>query len=90
MLRDSFAGFVRISNLEFDVWQLGDMESEVRGFSEPTRSELGKKIRSYKENLDTISQDIESAKRKFDRTALLGGGRGGNMEVSIRHPMNGV
>lgn len=50
-----------------------DMEIAARGISEPTRRELGNKIRIHKETLATLQKDLSAAEAKFDRAALLGG-----------------
>ncbi len=50
---------------------------EARGLPEATRRHLGGKIRTYKDSLDTVGQDLKRAKEKFSRAALLGGAAGG-------------
>jgi len=50
-----------------------DMEIAARGIAEPTRREMGNKIRIHKETLATLSKDLQQAEAKFDRSALLGG-----------------
>ena len=52
-----------------------DMEIAARGIGEPTRRELGNKIRIHKETLATLAKDLAQAEAKFDRGALLGGSR---------------
>ena len=49
-----------------------DMEIAARGIAEPTRRELGNKIRIHKETLATLQKDLSAAEAKFDRSALLG------------------
>jgi hypothetical protein len=49
-----------------------DMEIAARGIAEPTRRELGNKIRIHKETLATLQKDLTNAEAKFDRSALLG------------------
>ena len=49
-----------------------DMEMSARGIAEPTRRELGDKIRVHKETLATLTKDLAGAEAKFDRGALLG------------------
>lgn len=50
-----------------------DMEIAARGIGEPTRRELGNKIRIHKETLQTLQKDLSGAEAKFDRAALVGG-----------------
>jgi hypothetical protein len=49
-----------------------DMEMSARGIAEPTRRELGDKIRGHKETLASLAKDLAAAEAKFDRSALLG------------------
>ena len=49
-----------------------DMEIAARGIGEPTRRELGNKIRIHKETLTTLGRDLAQAESKFDRSALMG------------------
>ena len=49
-----------------------DMEIAARSIGEPTRRELGNKIRIHKETLATLQKDLTSAEGKFDRSALMG------------------
>lgn len=49
-----------------------DMEIAARGIGEPTRRELGNKIRLHKETLATLARDLAQAEAKFDRGALMG------------------
>jgi Vesicle transport v-SNARE protein N-terminus/Snare region anchored in the vesicle membrane C-terminus len=75
---DSEAANGDIRRIEGDLTQakqrLGDMEMEARGLSEPTRRELGNKVKVYRSNLDTIAADLTKAKQKYQRGALLGSG----------------
>lgn len=50
-----------------------DMEIAARGIGEPTRRELGNKIRIHKETLATLGRDLAAAEAKFDRSSLIGG-----------------
>jgi hypothetical protein len=52
-----------------------DMEIAARGIAEPTRREMGNKIRIHKETLATLTKDLQQAEAKFDRNALMGGAR---------------
>ena len=62
--------------------QLGDMEREVRGVRDPTRRELGNTIRQYKEALGQVQKDLDTAKGKFQRNALMSGASAGSIDVS--------
>lgn len=55
--------------------RVSDMEMANRGIPEPTRRELGNKIRTYKDSLATLSKDLKQAEEKFSRNALMNGGR---------------
>lgn len=54
--------------------RLQDMEMEARGLAEATRKHLGGKIRTYKDSLAAVSNDLRRAKDKFSRSALMTGG----------------
>ena len=53
--------------------QLSDMEREARSIPEPTRRELGNRVRAYKDSLATVKRDLDRAKEKFQRSALMAG-----------------
>jgi hypothetical protein len=55
--------------------RVSDMEMANRAIPEPTRRELGNKIRTYKDSLATLQKDLKQAEEKFSRNALLGAGR---------------
>ncbi len=58
--------------------RLSDMEMSNRGIPEPTRRELGNKIRTYQDSLMTLQKDLKQAEERFSRNALMGGaGRNG-------------
>src|SRR5690348_14012384 len=44
-----------------------DMEIAARSIGEPTRRELGNKIRIHKETLTSLAKDLSLAEAKFDR-----------------------
>jgi len=58
------------------------MEREVRGVPDPTRRELGNTIRQYKEALGQVQKDLDVAKGKFQRNALMSGASAGSIDVS--------
>jgi multidrug resistance efflux pump len=51
---------------------LKDMEMEVRVLSEPTRGQLGGKVKTYRDSLDAVTVDLKKAQQKFQRSALMG------------------
>jgi len=52
------------------------MEMANRSIPEPTRRELGNKIRTYKDSLATLQKDLKQAEDKFSRNSLMGGRSG--------------
>lgn len=70
-----------LRKIEMDVTtarqRLTDMEMEARGISEPTKRELGNKIRMYKDSLSSISSDLRRAKEKVQRQTLMGASTSG-------------
>jgi hypothetical protein len=55
--------------------RVSDMEMANRSIPEPTRRELGNKIRTYKDSLATLQKDLKQAEDKFSRNALMAGSR---------------
>lgn len=55
---------------------VSDMEMANRSIPEPTRRDLGNKIRRYKDTLAEVQKDLGSAEAKFSRSALMGGAGG--------------
>ncbi len=62
--------------------RVSDMEMANRSIPEPTRRELGNKIRTHKDSLATLQKDLKQAEEKFSRNALMGqrGGPGGGAD----------
>lgn len=56
--------------------RVSDMEMANRSIPEPTRRELGNKIRTYKDSLATLQKDLKQAEDKFSRNSLMGGRSG--------------
>jgi hypothetical protein len=54
---------------------VSDMEMANRSIPEPTRRDLGNKIRRYKDTLAEVQKDLASAEGKFSRNALMAGSR---------------
>lgn len=52
---------------------LSDMEMANRSIPEPTRRELGNKIRMYKDSIGSLTKDLGGAEQKFSRNSLMGG-----------------
>lgn len=44
---------------------------EVRGLPEPTRSQLGSKVKTYRESLETVSADLRKSQQRLQRASLL-------------------
>jgi DNA repair exonuclease SbcCD ATPase subunit len=62
-----------MSDLATAKQRVSDMEMANRSIPEPTRRELGNKIRTYKDSLATLQKDLKQAEDKFSRNALMGG-----------------
>ena len=45
---------------------------EVRGLPEPTRGQLGSKVKTYRESLEVVSADLRKMQQKIQRSSLLG------------------
>lgn len=54
--------------------KLADMEAEARGYRPATRRALGSKIRTYRESLNGIQDDLRRVRGRAERGALLGSG----------------
>jgi hypothetical protein len=52
---------------------LSDMEMANRSIPEPTRRELGNKIRMYKDSISSLTKDLGGAEMKFSRNSLMSG-----------------
>jgi len=52
---------------------LADMEMANRSIPEPTRRELGNKIRMYKDSVGSLTKDLGQADGKFSRNSLMEG-----------------
>ena len=48
------------------------MDMEAKGLSEPARSQLSAKVKTYQESLARVSADFDKAKEKVQRAALIG------------------
>lgn len=64
-----------MSDLSTAKQRVSDMEMANRSIPEPTRRELGNKIRTYKDSLATLQKDLKQAEDKFSRNALMSGSR---------------
>jgi len=62
-----------MSDLATAKQRVSDMEMANRSIPEPTRKELGNKIRGYKDSLATLQKDLKQAEDKFSRSALMAG-----------------
>lgn len=62
-----------MSDLSTAKQRVSDMEMANRSIPEPTRRELGNKIRTYKDSLTTLQKDLKQAEDKFSRNSLIGG-----------------
>lgn len=65
-----------MSDLATAKQRVSDMEMANRSIPEPTRKELGNKIRGYKDSLATLQKDLKQAEDKFSRSALMAGREG--------------
>jgi chromosome segregation ATPase len=72
---DKAQGEIRriMSELATAKQRVSDMEMANRSIPEPTRKELGNKIRGYKDSLATLQKDLKQAEDKFSRSALMAG-----------------
>ena len=51
------------------------MDLEAKGLSEPTKSQLSGKVKTYQESMSRVSADFKRAQEKVQRAALIGSGR---------------
>jgi len=72
------ASLTQVSRLVGQAGQLIDqMNLEVRSLEPATRKQLQKKVRQYKDSLNSLEEDFNRVKEKTDRATLVGGGGGG-------------
>eukprot|EP01138_Halocafeteria_seosinensis_P000797 gb/GECG01000818.1/.p1 GENE.gb/GECG01000818.1/~~gb/GECG01000818.1/.p1 ORF type:complete len:164 (+),score=14.83 gb/GECG01000818.1/:1-492(+) len=74
-----------LKSIETDLWQakqqLADMETEVRGLPDGTRRELGNKISTYRDSINSLQKDLEKVKNRINRNSLMESGGGDDMRV---------
>eukprot|EP01138_Halocafeteria_seosinensis_P000796 gb/GECG01000817.1/.p1 GENE.gb/GECG01000817.1/~~gb/GECG01000817.1/.p1 ORF type:complete len:197 (+),score=29.68 gb/GECG01000817.1/:1-591(+) len=75
-----------LKSIETDLWQakqqLADMETEVRGLPDGTRRELGNKISTYRDSINSLQKDLEKVKNRINRNSLMESGGGDDMRFS--------